>query len=51
MFKLFRRAMAKAAKRAASANVRAATKALQKLAGTPRETSPKATSRGQVGQG
>ena len=40
MFKLFRRAMAKAAKRAASANVRAATKALRKLA-APRAKPPR----------
>ena len=40
MFKIFRRAMAKAAKRAASANVRAATKALQKLA-APRVKPPR----------
>ena len=40
MFKLFRRAMAKAAKRAASANVRAATKALRELA-APRAKPPR----------
>ena len=40
MFKLFRRAMAKAAKRAASANVRAATKALREQA-APRARPPR----------
>jgi hypothetical protein len=40
MFELFRRAMAKAAKRTASANVRAATKVLQKLA-APRTKPPR----------
>ena len=41
MFKLLRRAMARAAKRAASANVRAATKTLQKLAGPRTKPAPR----------